>query len=336
MPQLEEIPENAFKEAEIPKVSIITYHRISSAITNDMTITPELFRRHMSFLAKNNYTTITMDQWCATVLDGKPLPDKPIIITFDDAWISQYNNAIPILNKFGFKATFYAYTDVIGNKSTMTYKQLRSLIRQGHNVGCHSAAHSNLAKPSKTENEKMYRRRLINETINAKKTLEEHLGYRVIHFCYPYGCYDTEVILQLKKSGFVSGVTVNPCPNTIDTPLFKLGRFVIGPWVKEKGLKYKLAMLPLDYRSAYPYDGEIRTLPTESISIILPHYNGIRYTRFQMNWKWRKTDSFYDKETKTLAHVFDAPIKTGVYTVQAHAWDDNSNHYVYAWLFRQK
>jgi len=320
----------------LPSAPMITYHRVSLATTNDMTVTPQLFRRHMQFLRENKYSPITMDQWCAAVLDGKKLPEKPILITFDDAWKSQYKNAIPILNEYGYKATFYTYTAVVGNKTTMTWKQLRALAEQGHNIGCHSATHSNLAKPFKSENRDMYKARLVRETFNAKRKIEENIGTEVKHFCYPYGYYDTEVILQLKKVGFVSGVTVNPCPNTLDTPLFKLGRFIIGPWVKEKGLKYKLSMLPLNYQYAMPYDGESRSSPTKSISIVLPNENGIHYTKFQMKWKWKKTNSFWDDGTRTLVHIFDRPVKPGIYTVQAHAWDAKSNHYVYAWLFKQK
>ena len=315
---------------------VIAYHRVSLAITNGMTITPELFHRHMQFLVDNHYNPITMDQWCNAVLNGKELPEKPIAITFDDAWKSQYENALPILNEFNFKATFYAYTDVIGNRTTMTYNQLQNLVKQGHNVGCHSAAHSNLAKPSKAENAEKYNERLIRETFDAKEIIEERIRVPVIHFCYPYGYYNTNVINIIKKAGFISGVTVNPAPNTIESSLFKIGRYIIAPWTNEKRLDNKLSLLPLKFRDAKPLDGEICASPTEKYSIILPREKGLRYSKLKMYWRWKKTNFFWNGKTRTLSHSFDEPVKSGIYTMQAHAWDKKSNHYTYAWLFQQK
>jgi peptidoglycan/xylan/chitin deacetylase (PgdA/CDA1 family) len=249
---------------------VMTYHRISLATTNDMTVTPELFHRHMQFLADNNYNPITMDQWCDAVLNGEELPDKPVMITFDDAWETQYKNAVPVLNEFGFKATFYAYTAVVGNRTTMTYNQLSNLVQQGHNVGCHSATHSNLTKPFKSEDAEKFRARLIRETVNAKKTIEKNIGSPVKHFCYPYGYYNTNLIAILKNAGFVSGVTVNPAPNSPDSPLFEIGRYIIAPWTNVKKLENKLALLPLNFKNAEPFDGEICVTPTKKFSIILP------------------------------------------------------------------
>ena len=324
------------QETANPILPVIAYHRVSLAITNDMTVTPELFRRHMQFLADNHYNPITMDQWCDMVLDGKELPEKPILITFDDAWRCQYKNALPILNEFGYKATFYAYTDVIEHRSNMTYNQLQNLVRQGHNVGCHSAMHSNLTKPFKTENTERYNARLIRETSNAKKTIEEHIGFPVKHFCYPYGYYNTNLIAVLKKAGYISSVTVNPAPNTIDSPLFKIGRYIIAPWTTEKKLKHKLSLLPIIFQNTKPFDGEICVTPTEKFSTILPEVNDLCYTKLKMYWKWRKTnDVLWNGETRMLSHSFDKPVESGLYTAQIHAWDKKSNHYTYAWLFQQ-
>ncbi len=323
------------KVAEIV-LPVITYHRISLATTNDMTVTPELFHRHMQFLADNHYNPITIDQWCDAVLNEKKLPDKPIAITFDDAWKSQYENAIPILNEFGFKATFYAYTIVIGNRTTMTYNQLSNLVQQGHNVGCHSATHCNLAKQFKTENTERYNARLFREIFYAKKDIEKNIGASVKHFCYPYGYYNTNIIALLKKAGFVSGVTVNPVPNTVKSPLFEIGRYIIAPWTNEEKFKYKLSLLPLVVKDVKPFDGEICDTQIKKFSIVLPEIKGIRYSKLKMYWHWKKTNFFWNGKNRMLSHSFDQPVKPGIYTMQAHAWDAKTNHYTYAWLFQQK
>jgi len=323
------------KEYGNPELPSIAYHRISIAVTNGMTVTPDLFRRHMQFLADNHYSPITLDQWCAAVSGNGKLPEKPILITFDDAWKSQYENALPILNEFGYKATFYAYINVIGNRSTMTWNQLRNLAFQGHNVGCHSATHDNLVKLLKNENTEKYNARIYGETLYARIQIEEHIGFPVRHFCYPYGYYNTNLIAKLKKAGFISAVTVNPSPNTTDTPLFKLGRYIIAPWTNEKQFRDTLTLLPLDVKNVKPFDGEICEKPTEKFSVVVPGGNHPRLTNYTMYWEWKKTSSFWNDDTRVLSHSFDKTVEPGIYTAQVHAWDADSNHYTYAWLFQQ-
>jgi len=75
--------------------------------------------------------------------------------------------------------------------------------------------------------------------------------------------------------------------------------------------------------------------PTEKFSINLPEKKGLRYSKLKMYWHWKKTNFFWNGATRVLSHTFNKPIKPGIYTMQAHAWDSKSNHYTYAWLFQQ-
>jgi len=315
------------------RVPIIAYHHVTDAHQNDMTVTPELFNQHMQFLSKEGYQPITLDAWCAAALHGAELPKKPIIITFDDAWKSQYEFAVPVLEKFGFPATFFAYLDVIGNKTTMTWEQLRELAKRGHCIGCHSATHCNLTKRFDFETEGQYKERIHNEIAGAKNIMEEKLGVQIRHFCYPYGYYNSEIFSMLERAGFISGVTVNPAVNTFFTPLFQLDRFIIAPWTTVEDLKKKLETLPLDIVRLEPVNGEMCKKPVKEIKVQLSGEQDI--TSVEMKWKWKKTESSWNKFLHTITHTLPEPLAKGIYSAQIHGWDDNSNHYSAAWLFEK-
>ena len=329
-----EVPTDFEVETTSAVVPIIAYHHVTDAQKNDMTVSPKLFNQHMQFLADNGYEPITLDTWCAAALHGSKLPNKPIIITFDDAWKTQFEIAVPILEKFGFKATFFAYTDVIGNRSTMTWEQLRQLAEKGNCIGCHSATHCNLTKKFDFESEEQYKERINREIVDTKNMLEEHLGVQIRHFCYPYGYYNTEIFSMLESGGYVSGVTVNPSPNTFFSPLFQLDRFIIAPWTTVEKLKKKLEILPLEIVSRFPMNGEMINEPIKEIKVKLSGNQNLTSVRMKWNWKW--TESSWDESTQTVTHKFSEPLEKRIYTVQLHGWDAESNQYSAAWLFEKR
>ena len=329
-----EIPSEFEIETSDALVPVIAYHHVTDAQKNDMTVTPELFNQHMQFLADQGYQPITLDTWSAAALHGADLPAKPIMITFDDAWKSQYEFAVPILEKFGFPATFYAYTEVIGNKTTMTWDQLRNLAEKGHCIGCHSATHCNLALKYDFESKDQYKERINREIAGAKDLMEEHLGVQIRHFCYPYGYYNTEIFTMLERAGYVSGVTVNPAVNSFFTPLFQLDRYIIAPWTTVEKLGEKLKDLPLEISGLEPMNGEICTDPVKEVKVKLS--GGQNLTSVRMKWKWKWTDSYWNSASQTVTHTLKEPLKDRIYTAQIHGWDAESNHYSAAWLFEKK
>jgi len=330
---VEEIPSEFELETSSALVPVIAYHHVTDEQQNDMTVSPDLFNQHMQFLADNGYQPVTLDAWCAAALHGAELPQKPIMITFDDAWKSQYEFALPILEKFGFPATFFAYIDVIGNKTTMTWEQLRILAEKGNCIGCHSATHCKLTLKFDFETDLQYKERISREIVGAKNLIEEHLGVQIRHFCYPYGFYNSEIFSMLESAGYISGVTVNPTVNTFFTPLFQLDRFIIAPWTTVEKLEEKLETLPLDIVSLEPMNGEMCGEPVKEIKVKLSGEQ--KLTSVRMKWKWKWAESTWDKSSQTVTHTLEEPLEKGIYTVQLHGWDDESNHYSAAWLFQK-
>ena len=198
-------PSHAVLKLHVP---ILTYHRIRPYKASDTVhskafiTTPTQFEDEMRFLRENNYTAITLTDLIKG-FNGAALPDKPVIITFDDGYNSQYVYAVPILTRYHFVATFFIYTNATSNyPDFMTWDQLADLHAQGMIIGAHTKSHPKLTKIKNKHT-------LTSEIVDSKKILEEKLGIRVDYFAYPYGLYNNTVIDIVKNAGFLAGVGLN-------------------------------------------------------------------------------------------------------------------------------
>jgi peptidoglycan/xylan/chitin deacetylase (PgdA/CDA1 family) len=323
---------NTVAPAHLP---ILAYHRVMSGLDNHMNVSPALFRQHMQYLHTNHYKAISLDEWHMAVCCGTPLPEKIVVITFDDAWRDQYEQAAPILEEFGMHATFFAYTSVIGTPNYMSWTQLRDLAQRGHAIGCHSATHCDLARPFAHEDAAAYARRLTREIDEVQRLTSDCVAAPVQHYCYPYGYYNTDVVAHVRAAPYATAVTVNPMINTRATPLHQLGRFIIAPWTKVADLEALLTMQALPVLASAPRDGAILSGTLTNIVVWVPPGTALPLARVRMKWNWRWTDSAYDPVRGVIVCAVPVPLKPNLYTAQVHAWDAHSNHYAYAWLFQQ-
>lgn len=120
--------------------------------------------------------------------------DKIAIITFDDGWKSQYENAKPILDEFNFKATFYLVCDYIGNENRLTWEEIAILQNEGHGMGAHTMGHANL------DNIPIDSQRY--EILESKKCLEDN-GIAANSFAYPFNSGDNNAnVLNLVSENY--------------------------------------------------------------------------------------------------------------------------------------
>jgi hypothetical protein len=119
--------------------------------------------------------------------------DKIVILNFDDGRKTQFTQAKPILDKYGFKATFYVVCNYLGNKpGYMDWKEVKQLYDEGHDIGSHSMTHAHLDNLSKKD--------VKFQVGQSKKCLEDH-GINVTSFAYPFneGSDDKKVIKIVSK-----------------------------------------------------------------------------------------------------------------------------------------
>lgn len=184
---------------KVTKIPILYYHSIMVEPGNELRMPPEQFNEQMAYLSTHGYYVLTPDELYNDLYDNGTLPDKPILITFDDGYEDNNTNALPILKKYNFTATVFMVSSYINRKGFLTSDELKELQSAGWTIGGHTVNHLDFSKvDSNTVN---------NELKNSKITLENMLGKQVKYFCYPFGGYNSNVITQVKQSGYSLGFT---------------------------------------------------------------------------------------------------------------------------------
>jgi peptidoglycan/xylan/chitin deacetylase (PgdA/CDA1 family) len=191
-------------------VPILMYHRIAvlngdePQVTVGLTVDPGEFQLQMAWLNDHGYHTISQLQLFQALMEGKTLPEKPIMLTFDDGYRGVATVAAPVMSRYGYFGTAYIITDRIAEKRStaptwLTWSQLRVLEQRGWDIGSHTVAHTEIPHMSPEAAMKTLRQ--------SRFTLERHLGHPVQWFCYPAGSVDQKSVEEVKKAGYVLATT---------------------------------------------------------------------------------------------------------------------------------
>jgi peptidoglycan/xylan/chitin deacetylase (PgdA/CDA1 family) len=188
-------------------VPILMYHRIDflkptlPSITRRLTVAPADFARQMEWLKRNGYHSLTQQQLLAALRDGRPLPARPVVITFDDGYRDVLGKASPVIRRLHLHATEYVISGRLHgtDPSFLTAPELRVLEQRGIQVGSHTVTHADL--PILTDAE------VVHELTASKHTLERAVGHPVPWFAYPYGAYDPRVVSLVAGAGYELAVT---------------------------------------------------------------------------------------------------------------------------------
>lgn len=220
------------------QVPILMYHHLSEDVTNSEIVSPEQFEAQIRALSEAGYTGVSFDELQAYVLRGEPLPEKPVVITFDDGYRSNYTLAYPILQKYGMKATIFAigvsfgtdhYKDTdyaitphfgAAEAAEMTASGLISI--QSHTYDMHqwppyetdSAVRENILQlPG--ESEESYVQALTEDFTRSRALLEDATGRPVDVLAYPAGQYSMLAQVTLQSLGVHVTLSTNPGVNTV-------------------------------------------------------------------------------------------------------------------------
>lgn len=247
--------ENVTALSERRVLPILMFHHVSDRKRNDMTITKAKLEEVLRLLSNLGFVTILPDDWFAYCEGKKDLPEKICLLTFDDGWKNQYENAAPLLSKYGCRAVFYIYPDFIGGSAAMSWRQLKELARAGHVIGSHSYTHEKLILRKPFESKEDYAKRLAFECAGSAKKIVAQLGFRPKDFCYPYGYYSEDLFSALEKAGYRSAVSVNQNQNTKETDPFLYGRMQINQTTSQAAIKSYLESENFEVFLQSPADG---------------------------------------------------------------------------------
>lgn len=245
---------------------VLMYHSISSDLDYPYTVTPEEFEKQLKWLKQKNIPVKSLnesvnnksheDHWCVS-------------ITFDDGYADNYENALPILDKYGFKATFFIVSHRVGKtndwekpryprKNLMSWDQIKELLDRGHFIGNHTDRHINMLKTSITD---------IKESLKkSKDLLNKEIGLSYMPFAYPYGAYNKEIVDLVQEFNFTSAVTIFPEAGKLSNyPHLELGRKDMHRYISFKHFKTFLSSCRTD---SYSY------------TLLMKIYNKITSLRF--------------------------------------------------------
>jgi peptidoglycan/xylan/chitin deacetylase (PgdA/CDA1 family) len=189
------------------KIPILLYHHLqdlspkASPLLRAWTLSPGKLDSQVGWLVGHGFHTITMAQLVAHLKHRRPLPDKPIVLTFDDGWRDHYEVAFPILRKYKCVATFFIITDGVGHSAYMNWGQIRQMALAGMDMEAHSLTHPKLTKIPPQE---AYR-----EIWQSKQSLESQLHRPVTIFAYPFGAYNDSIIGMVRHAGFEAAAAVS-------------------------------------------------------------------------------------------------------------------------------
>lgn len=226
------------KKAPPPlRVPILLYHYIEYVKNrNDklriaLNIEPFILDTQIKTLKDAGYTFITPDQIPSLLEEKLALPQKPVILTFDDGYRDFYTDAFPVIKKYQARVVAYIVPGFLDHPNYLTHKQLKEIADSGLvEIAAHTVHHSYL----KGLNEK----RLDYEIAESKKMLEKELNTPIISFAYPYGAFDLNTIQAVKKAGFRTAVSTVPGTEINLDNLFFIYRLRPGARTKENLLRF--------------------------------------------------------------------------------------------------
>jgi len=175
-----------------PEVPVLCYHSISDGPKSEYRVSPATFISHMKVLTDSGYHSISPAQLYDYLVFNKALPEKPVMITFDDSRVEHSEIAAPVMEKYGFRGVFFIMTITYNKKNYMTTDQIAQLEKAGHTIGLHSWDHTMVTKYKEQSDWQ-------KQVTDPKKKLEGIVGKAVEYWAYPNGVYDHNAAEELSK-----------------------------------------------------------------------------------------------------------------------------------------
>ncbi len=222
-------------EPEIPddgtRVAILGYHEFDEERPEtEMRIHTSKFRKQMETLQQLGLKVISLEEFTAWKNEGKEIPKKCVLLTFDDGWKSIYTDAYPILKEFGYPFTIFLYKNYVdGGGKALTTPMIKELVANGATIGSHSVSHPYpiTVKSYRKKGEQAYDAYLRKEMGESKRFLESKFPTKVTTYAYPGGYYTEEMLKLAEEFGYHHMFTVLPGKIKRSLPDETLPRYII-------------------------------------------------------------------------------------------------------------
>ncbi|MGW3290530.1 polysaccharide deacetylase family protein [Streptomyces sp. NPDC001002] len=196
--------------AETP-VPVLMYHSVATSpndATRELSVAPEAFTEQMALIGDLGLAPVNTADLAACWRDGRPLPPRPVLVTFDDGYEGVHRHALPVLVKHGFAATVFVSTGWIrgahdtggGLDLMLDWDQVRELAAADVEIGGHSHTHPQL--------DQLDDETLRHELIHCKEIVTDELGTVPASFAYPYGYSSHRVRRAVRETGYAQALAV--------------------------------------------------------------------------------------------------------------------------------
>jgi peptidoglycan/xylan/chitin deacetylase (PgdA/CDA1 family) len=183
-------------------VPILEYHAIqppvSGAAFPQLFVPQADFQHQMQWLEDNGFEAVTLDQVETSWYEHGELPPKPIVVSFDDGYLSQYVAAFPELQHLGWKGVL----NLVAQGSDLPDDDVKKMLDAGWELASHTITHPDLTTLDSAQ--------LEREVAGSRESLKRRFGVRVDNFCYPAGAYDDTVIAAVRSAGYVGAESEVP------------------------------------------------------------------------------------------------------------------------------
>lgn len=227
-----------------PSIRILMYHRVIDSDNYDqLVVSPSRFEEQIDFLNKN-YRVISLQQALDELKDG--IKKSGVVITFDDGYLDNLENALPVLHKYNIPATIFVTTAFCdqsyshpryqenNDRLHLDWDEVKAIAEQPDVIiGSHTISHPYLSRINKEESER--------EISNSKKIIEKKLARKIKFFCYPSGDFTKNEIEYVRESGYEAAVTVSPGTNYSLKKPYQLCRTEINDKDDASEIRKKLA-----------------------------------------------------------------------------------------------
>ena len=208
-------------------VNVICYHDITPNPSSQWGRTPDDLKADFNIIKNNNINVISLNTLINSILNGNSLPERWVVLTFDDVTKGQYEYARPLLKEYNFPATFYAPTDLVDSgkpvideyTGIMTWQELEELVSDGFHVASHSHTHKDLSYLSESM--------LKDEIRESQFLLNTNLGLDAVDFALPFGLYSLEQEKYFKEMRIRSIALTTTDHGDGDPDLIKIRRFEV-------------------------------------------------------------------------------------------------------------
>jgi glycosyltransferase involved in cell wall biosynthesis/peptidoglycan/xylan/chitin deacetylase (PgdA/CDA1 family) len=227
-------PRPADPAASIP---VLMYHSVTDSGPASLArfrVSPAQFDEQLGWLKRNGFTGLTLRQFQDIAWGAGEMPERPVLITFDDGYCNVLENAAPILQRHGFPATIFIVAEIVGERAhwdahhgepapLMSWDEIRAMREMGFDFACHTAGHLPVIGLTPGE--------LADDMLRARAAFERELGEAPQAICYPFGQFDQAIARFYYDAGFKLGFAVENRAWSRKEQVMTVPRFeVYGHW----------------------------------------------------------------------------------------------------------